>query len=111
VYPLKLNEIAVFEQKSPDGDGVGVTPTLVKSKLTSSQGILGVGVGIGSQSQSKYALKSKVVQSTGNGVGEGHIPIVKSFAEISGHTDLHGVAPCKIQTPPKLLLKHQYEPV
>jgi hypothetical protein len=33
--------------------GVGVTPTLVKSKLTSSQGTLGVGVGIGSQSQSK----------------------------------------------------------
>jgi hypothetical protein len=53
VYPLKLNDKPVPEQKLPDGVGVGVTPKLVILKSTSSQGILGVGVGIGSQSQSK----------------------------------------------------------
>jgi hypothetical protein len=53
VYPLRLNDKPVPEQKLPVGVGVGVKATLVTLNSTSSQGILGVGVGIGSQSQSK----------------------------------------------------------
>jgi hypothetical protein len=111
VNPLKLKLIPTPEQKFPEGVGVGVTPNEVTSKFTSSQGTLGVGVGIGSQSQSKYALKLKIEQSTGVGVGVGQIPPEKSFAEISGHWELHGLDPLNKQVPPNVSLRHQKLPV
>ena len=101
----------MLSQKLPDGVGVGVTPKEVILKSTSSQATLGDGVGSGSQSQSKYAVKSNVSQLTGLGVGVGHGPLVKLFADISGQTEIQGLVPDNKQDPPKLELKHQLLPV
>jgi hypothetical protein len=54
---------------------------------TNSHGIDGVGVTNGSKSQSKKAVKSKILQLIGDGVGVGHGPVVNKFAEISGHEE------------------------
>jgi hypothetical protein len=54
---------------------------------TKSHGIDGVGVTNGTKSQSKYAVKSKILQLMGVGVGVGHTPGLNKFAEISGHAE------------------------
>jgi hypothetical protein len=54
---------------------------------TKSHGIDGVGVTNGTKSQSKYAVKSKILQSIGVGVGGGHAPGLNKFAEISGQAE------------------------
>jgi hypothetical protein len=51
-------------------------------------------------------VKSNVSQFTGLGVGVGHGPLVKLFAEISGQIESQGVVPDNKQEPPKLELKH-----
>jgi hypothetical protein len=54
---------------------------------TNSHGIDGVGVTNGSKSQSKKAVKSKILQLIGDGVGVGHGPDVKKLAEMSGQDE------------------------
>jgi hypothetical protein len=67
--------------------GVGVIGKAVTNMSTNSHGIDGVGVTNGSKSQSKKAVKSKILQLIGDGVGVGHGPVVNKFAEISGHEE------------------------
>lgn len=70
-----------------DGVGVGDTGNPVTLMSTKSQGIDGVGVTKGTKSQSKNAWKSRVSQLIGVGVGGGHAPGLKKFAEMSGHAE------------------------
>jgi hypothetical protein len=74
-------------QALDDGVGVGDTGNAVTLMSTKSHGIDGVGVTNGTKSQSKYAVKSKVLQSIGVGVGGGHAPGLKKLAEMSGQAE------------------------